>query len=212
MNKATSNAAPAAAAQAAPAAPTKGAANSTPATGADATAADGKPAEEVKVDIFADLPRIKLADTDNVLDLTGVEGNNPFKYDKVHSAAVASKMPVKPGWKHSTAMFVPGTNKGGENGFKATSVYGTIADIVTRAGRGGLTAHELVTQVRIRQIGNKRSKYCDKLPPVGWAEGWIDSAVTKNICGIHATKRAPALTVAPAPAEDAKPEAAAKAA
>lgn len=174
---------------------------------AEGTAPEGTstetPAEE-KPDPFADLPRITLADTPEVLDLTGVEGNNPFKYAKAHEAAVALKQPVQVGWKHSTAMFIPGTNKGGENGFRAGSVYGTIADIVSRAGRAGITAHEVVAQVRIRQIGNKRSKYCEKLPPVGWAEGWINTAVTKNIIGVHATKRAPALMVPPAPAEEAK--------
>lgn len=178
----------------------------------ESTGGDAPAAEEAKPDPFAELPRIKLADTEDVLDLTGVEGNNPFKYAKGHEAAVAAKQPVQVGWKHSTAMFVPGTFKGGENGFRQGSVYGTIADIVTRAGRAGITAHELVTQVRIRQIGNKRSKYCEKLPPVGWAEGWINTAVTKNIIGVHATKRAPALMVPPAPAEEAKPEQAAKAA
>lgn len=161
------------------------------------------------VDPFADLPTIKLGETDNVVDMTGVKTSPTYKYDKVHAEALAARAPLQRGWKHATAMFTPGTNKGGENGFKAGSVYGTIQDIVTRAGKSGLAAHELVTQLRQRQIGNKRSKYCEALPPVGWAEGWINSAVTKNIAGIHATKRAPALFAAPAPAEDDKAKAAA---
>lgn len=151
------------------------------------------PAEEPKVDPFANLPRISLADTQDVLDMSGLETSNPRKYAKVQEDAAANKLPLQRGWKHATAMFVPGTNKGGENGFKPGSVYGTIADIVQRAGRSGISAHELVTQVRQRQIGNKRSHYCEKLPPVGWAEGWINTAVTKNIIGVHATKRAPAI-------------------
>lgn len=168
--------------------------------------AEAAPAEPAKPDPFANLPVITLAETNDVVDMSGVTCTQPYKYDKVHTDALADKLPLRRGWKHSTAMFVPGTFKGGENGFRAGSVYGTIADIVTRAGRAGLTAHELVTQVRIRQIGNKRSKYCEKLPPVGWAEGWINTAVTKNIIGVHATKRAPALMVPPAPAEEAKPD------
>lgn len=162
-------------------------------TPAPAPATPETPAEEPKVDPFANLPRIKLADTEDVLDMSGLETSAPRKYGKVHEDAVANKLPLLRGWKHATAMFVPGTNKGGENGFKAGSVYGTIADIVQRAGRSGISAHDLVTQVRQRQIGNKRSHYCEKLPPVGWAEGWVNTAVTKNIIGVHASKRAPAI-------------------
>ena len=155
--------------------------------------------------MFANLPRIKLAETADVLDLSGVQGNDPYKYAELHASSVAKKLPVAENWAHATAVFVIGTNKGGENGFKPGSVYGTIADIVSRAGKAGIAAHELVTQVRIRQIGNKRSKYCTALPPVGWVEGWLRSAIAKNIVGIHPTKRAPALTVAPA-GEPATPE------
>lgn len=169
-----------------------------------APAADPK-AEEPKPDPFADLPRIKLADTEGVLDMSGVECSNPRKYEKVHAEAVGGKLPLQKDWKHATAVFTPGTSKGGENGFKPGSVYGTIADIVSRAGRGGIAAHELVTQVRQRQVGNKRSHYCEKVPPVGWAEGWINTAVTKNIILVHPSKRAPALYVAPK-GEEATPE------
>lgn len=172
------------------------------------TAAAAAPAAVV-ADPFANLPTIKLGETENVVDMTDVKTSPTYKYDKVHNEAMAARAPIQRGWKHATAMFVPGTNKGGENGFKAGSVYGTILDIVTRAGKSGLAAHELVTQLRQRQIGNKRSKYCEALPPVGWAEGWINSAVTKNISGVHATKRAPALFAAPAPAEADKTKAAA---
>ncbi len=147
--------------------------------------------------VFDKLPRIKLADTNDVVDMTGMETSPARKYEKVHADAVEGKLPIQRGWKHAGAVFTPGTNKGGENGWKPDSVYGTIADIVTRAGRSGITAQELVTQVRLRQIGNKRSFYCTGLPPVGWAEGWVNTAVTKNIAGIHATKRAPALVTAP---------------
>lgn len=187
---------------AAPAAPAK--ADQTPATGKGvdlSKPADGKapeaaaaPAPEApKPDPFANLPTITLAETSNVVDMSGLETSLPRKYAKVNEDAAANKLPLMRGWKHATAIFVPGTNKGGENGWKPGSVYGTIADIVTRAGRAGITAHELVTQVRQRQIGNKRSHYCEKLPPVGWAEGWVNTAVTKNIVGVHATKRAPAI-------------------
>lgn len=163
-------------------------------------------AQAVKPDPFANLPHVKIGETENVLDLTGVKTSDPRKYGKVHEDAVTQKLPVMRGWKHSAAVFIPGTNKGGENGFKPGSVYGTIADIVNRAGRSGVTAQELVTQLRQRQMGaNKRSHYCEALPPVGWSEGWISTAVTKNIVGVHPTKKAPALFTAPKDAE-ATPE------
>lgn len=172
--------------------PAKGAA-AAPATDAKAPEAAAPAAEAPKPDPFANLPTISLAETTNVVDMSGLETSLPRKYAKVNEDAVAHKLPLMRGWKHATAIFVPGTNKGGENGWKPGSVYGTIADIVQRAGRSGITAHELVTQVRQRQVGNKRSHYCDRLPPVGWAEGWVNTAVTKNIVGVHATKRAPAI-------------------
>lgn len=162
-----------------------------------------QPAPEPKPDPFANVPLIKLADTSDVKDLSGADTTQPYKYATVHADAVANKFPMMRNWKHSRAMFTPGTNKGGESGFKPASVYGTIADIAAKAGRAGISAHEMVTQLRIRQIGNKRSKYCEKLPPVGWAEGWLNSAVTKNIVGIHASKQAPAIFPVAAPGAEA---------
>jgi len=176
---------------------------------ADDKAADPKaaeaPAEEPKPDPFATLPRIKVADADDVLDMSGVECSPARKYERVHTDAVGAKLPVQRDWKYREAVFIPGTHKGGENGFKPGSVWGTIADIVQRAGRQGIEAQELVTLVRQRQIGNKRSHFCTALPPVGWAEGWINSAVSRNIVQLHATKKARALVVAPK-GEEATPE------
>lgn len=175
---------------------------------ADKPAEGAAPAAEV-VDIFANLPIIKVGDDDGVLDLTGVENHaDPRKYGKVHADATEHKLPIQRGWKHSDAMFVTGHNKGGENGFRPGSVYGTIADIVRRTGKSGVSAQELVTAVRKAQIGNKRSVYCNGLPPVGWVEGWLNSAVRKNIVGIHASKKAPALTVADVAAKDTEATAA----
>lgn len=153
-------------------------------------------APEVKPDPFANLPLVRVGETDNVIDFSGVATSAPRKYGKIAEDAAKDNLPIQRGWKHMTAMFIPGTNKGGENGFKQGSVYGTIADIVKRAGKAGISAHELVSEVRKAQVGNKRSHYCDALPPVGWVEGWVNTAVTKNIVGVHTTKKAPALTIA----------------
>jgi hypothetical protein len=48
------------------------------------------------------------------------------------------------------------------------------------------------------QVGNKRSHYCmsgdaGALPAIGWAEGWLNTAITKSIANVHPTKQAPAL-------------------
>jgi hypothetical protein len=99
------------------------------------------------------------------------------------------------GWKHERAMLVPGTNK---KEFKQGSVYGTIQQIVNAAGRVGIPAYVVATKLRRLQVGNKRSHYCGDsaggaLPPIGWAEGWLNTAITKNIAGVHPTKQAPAL-------------------
>lgn len=166
--------------------------NKSNAAQADNTAEVEAPAAE---DRFANLPTVTLNDV-VVPDMSELAISDPRKYRKISDAAIAGRLPTKSGWKHGGAMFVPGTNK---KEFRAGSVFGTLQDIVNRAGKSGIASYELATQLRQRQLGNKRSHYCAELPPVGWAEGYIDSAVTQNLVGTHATKRAPAL-VAPAPA------------
>lgn len=167
-------------------------------SGTPAAAETKSPAQEAQ-DRFAKLPTIKLNEAE-VLDLSGEQVSNPRKYTKVSEAAIANRMPTQIGWKYSAAMFVPGSVT---KEFRAGSVFGTIADIVRRSGKAGIPSYELATQLRTAQIGNKRSHYCTELPPVGWAEGYINSAVQQSLIGVHATKKAPALTApAPAPAAD----------
>lgn len=165
---------------------------------------ESKPAEQPSAaqqaqDRFASLPTIRLHEAE-VLDLSSEAISAPRKYAKVSEAAVAARMPTLIGWKYSAAMFVPGTTT---KEFRTGSVFGTIVEIVRRAGKAGIESYALATQLRTEQIGNKRSHYCDKLPPVGWAEGYINSAVQQNLIGVHPTKKAPALVApAPAPAAD----------
>lgn len=154
----------------------------------------GGEAEASKPDPFANIPIAKLHEAE-VQDLSGFPTGPARKYQKVHEAAVTTKMPVQAGWKHERAVFVAGTNR---KELKPTSVHGTIQAIVAAAGRAGINAYDLVAQVRVKQVGNKRSVYCSNesggaLPAVGWAEGWINSAVTRGIISVHATKQAPAL-------------------
>lgn len=100
-----------------------------------------------------------------------------LKYARVHAEAEAQASPTMLGWKHRARWFVAGPTD--EN--RADSVYGTIRRICMEAGSDGISAAALTTELRKRQIGNPRSVYCDGLPPIGWAEGWIDTAVTKQI-------------------------------
>lgn len=164
---------------------------------AAATESQGNATEQTEAqrpDPFAGLPTVQLAEA-TVLDLSSLETSAPRKYTKVNEAAIGAKMPIMSGWKHSRAMFVPG-NVTKEH--RAGSVFGTIVDIAKRAGKAGISSYEMATELRRAQIGNKRSHYCEKLPPVGWAEGYLNSAVTQGLIGVHATKQAPALAVAAA--------------
>lgn len=152
-------------------------------------------AEAAAVDPFADVPVVNIGDDVSFDDFTDTATADPRKYANVAAAAVAERLPTAKGWKHERAMLVPGTNR---KELKEGSVYGTIQQIVQAAGRGGIPAYVVATMLRRKQVGNKRSHYCLKgdggaLPPIGWAEGWLNTAITKNIAGVHPTKQAPAL-------------------
>lgn len=153
-------------------------------------AAQDEPTAEAAPDPFADVPVTRIGDDVSFDDFSEVAGSDPRKYGAVHAAAVAERMPTVKGWKHERAMLTPGTNR---RELKPGSVYGTIQAIVNAAGRAGIPAYVVATMLRRKQIGNKRSHYCDSLPPVGWAEGWINTAISKSIAGVHPTKQAPAI-------------------
>jgi hypothetical protein len=164
---------------------------------AEGTAPDGEgaPAAEAAADPFAGVPVANIGDDVSFDDFTDTPTADPRKYVNVNAAAVAERLPTMKGWKHERAMLVPGTNK---KEFKQGSVYGTIQQLVNAAGRTGIPAYVVATKLRRLQVGNKRSHYCGtadagQLPPIGWAEGWLNTAITKNIAGVHPTKQAPAL-------------------
>lgn len=146
-------------------------------------------AEQVAVDPFANLPITKIEDYE-FRDFATAETSDPRKYTEVQKAAIEGKLPIKPNWKHSAAMITTGRV---QREFREGSVYGTIDQIVRSYGRAGVPAYVLVPKVREAQIGNKRSHYCTSLPPIGWAEGWIDTYISKGH-GKVMEKKAPALT------------------
>lgn len=153
-------------------------------------AAGATEAVEATVDPFADVPVTRIGDDVSFDDFSDTPTSAPRKYSTVHAAATGERLPTKKGWKHERAMLVMGTNR---KELKPTSVYGTIQAIVQAAGRAGIPAYVVATKVRRAQVGNKRSHFCEGLPPIGWAEGWIDTALTKSIAGVHPTKEAPAI-------------------
>lgn len=121
----------------------------------------------------------------------GTRAADPGKYARVHAAATVAGSPVALGWKHVAAVFAAGKGR-----HDATSVYGTIHAICREAGSDGTTAAALATALRHRQIGNPRTRYCDGLPPIGWAEGWIDTAVTLSVVLARAAPTASPPSVA----------------
>lgn len=154
-----------------------------------------EPTVEAAPDPFADVPVTKIGDDVSFEDYSDIATGDPRKYSTVHAAAVAERLPTAKGWKHERAMLIPGRSS---RELKPTSVYGTIQQIVQAAGRAGIPAYVVANKVRRLQAGNKRSHYClagdaAALPAIGWAEGWINTAITKNIVGVHPTKQAPAI-------------------
>lgn len=168
-------------------------AKKTPAVKTDAVETN-TPDMTAKPDPFANLPIVTVDDV-SLPDLSKETAvNQPFKYEGVHAKAVEAGSAVKQGWKYANARFTIGRSL---KELKPTSSHGMIFQLVGTAGKAGLSATELVTRHRIGQIGNKRSKYCDSLPPVGWSEGWVDTAVTRGLIKV----------TMPTPAEPAtKPE------
>lgn len=116
------------------------------------------------------------------------------KYEKAHAKATRAGSPVIIGWKYKDSRFVTGTlpRSGG-----TTSVYAAIKRLVWEAGQAGLTGSDLATRLRHDQQGNDRSEYCQGLPPIGWAEGWIDTAVQRGLIDLI-----PSGSQHPAPSQD----------
>lgn len=139
------------------------------------------------------------------VDLRGASGDmatrkvgaeTEHKYAKVHLAAEAAGSPCKLGWRYATKIFVAGSSKVEK---KAGTAHGIIQSIVKGAGATGISGMELVPLVRAAAKSNTRTNFgAGKVPPIGWAEGWIDSAITGNLIKITKDAELKLEDVAPA--------------
>jgi hypothetical protein len=101
------------------------------------------------------------------------------KYVKIHAAAEAAGSPCKLGWRYATKIFVAGSSKVEK---KEGTAHGIIQSLVKQAGTAGISGMELVPLVRAAAKKNTRTNFgAGQVPPIGWAEGWIDSAITGNL-------------------------------
>lgn len=151
------------------------------------------------VDRFADLPIVSAADFE-IRDLTSVKDiSPPLKYEGVQKTATEKGLHMKSGWKFRDTVFKLGTNKVEK---KPGTVMGDIQQVVKGYGAKGCPAPVLVSRLRQMQIGNKRSHYCIALPPVGWAEGYVQGAINDGLIK-DGGKIEHGLDVVEAPAEDA---------
>lgn len=101
------------------------------------------------------------------------------KYAKIHKAAVEAGSPVKLGWRYATTIFTANKSHAAK---REGTAHGIIQQLVREAGDTGISGMELVPLVRVRAKQNTRTNFGSGLiPPIGWAEGWIDSAVSSGI-------------------------------
>lgn len=159
------------------------------------------------------LPRYKYRGRE-FIDLRTMDGvcadrkagsTTDHKYAKVHKAAVDAGSPCKLGWKYGTAILALGTNR---NEKKPGTAHGIIQATVREAGDNGISGMELVPLVRVRAKTNTRSNFATgQTPPIGWAEGWIDSAVTQGILKVVKGKTLDLADETPPAAEAEKPAA-----
>ena len=101
----------------------------------------------------------------------------PYKYDELQSKNPNGD--VNATWAKRDATFTLGYAPKTE-----TSVVGVIYGIV--GANPGIAAVALASKVRWADYPNRaRSKYLDGIPPIGWAEGYIDGAVSKGYLKAH---------------------------
>jgi predicted short-subunit dehydrogenase-like oxidoreductase (DUF2520 family) len=158
------------------------------------------------VNPFATLPVLRAGDYE-VHDLSktpeGLTDAAPRKYEAVQAKARELSIQMKQGYKHANAVFKLGSVRDEK---KPTTVMGMIQQIVKGYGKDGCPAIVLVTRLREAAHTNTRSHFCQgKLPPVGWAEGYVDGAINQNLIKVDGQMAneiaAKSLVAVAAPAE-----------
>lgn len=145
-------------------------------------AAPAAEAPKPVVNPFEKVPVLKAGNYE-VHDLSttpkGLTDAAPRKYEAVVAKAKELSVQMKIGYKHANAVFKIGSVADEK---KPTTVMGMIQQIVKGYGREGCPAIVLVTRLREQAYTNSRSHFCQgKLPPVGWAEGYVDGAINQNL-------------------------------
>lgn len=147
---------------------------------------------------------VDLRTADNVCAEKKAGEKAAHKYAKVHAAATTAGSPCKLGWRYATMVFVA---KKSAPEKKEGTAHGIIQKLVKQAGDNGISGMELVPLVRAAAKNNTRTNFgAGQVPPIGWAEGWIDSAVGTIIQELKGKRLE--LADEPAPAPEAAPEAA----
>ena len=81
-----------------------------------------------------------------------------------------------PRWRYRDSLFVAGRQPA-----RLENVFGRMYGILHEAGPEGLTGKELVSKLRRYPNIAPRSKYAaDGLPPIGWAEDYVNGGLRKN--------------------------------
>lgn len=82
---------------------------------------------------------------------------------------------VDPSWKHKDKVFVLDSRRPKS----PTSVMGVLCSYVEQAGEDGISGVELASKLRHHDWSGARSAYvANSLPPVGWAEGYVNGALS----------------------------------
>ena len=173
-----------------------------------ATTEDQATETPVATNPFATLPVVRanaVGTTDfEVQDLRGIPAEqiaNPRKYAAAQATAVDKNLHMRENWKHGNDVFKIGSNRHDK---KPSSVMGTIQQIVRAYGAEGCPAPALVTRLRTATVNNSRSHFCaGKLPPVGWAEDYIQGAMREGLIAVGGQiqhQLVPQVAPAPEPA------------
>ena len=117
-----------------------------------------------------------------------------YKYDPKVTRAKDSKVDYDPNWAKRAVKFQPGVKPKGDK-----SVMAIVHQMVVN--NPGIVGSDLATMLRYNKFSNhKRSKYLTAedgkgaIPAVGWAEGYIDGAVTKGFLKMEREALKPAET------------------